>query len=169
MSRVATCDCARTTHEHGTGRMYALHRCRCEACRAKEREYRANTRARQEGRRLPKASTPPPPPPPSAVTARGQFVATFPFHGGMSKQRVRRHVVWPFFELAQQQGVQLLPGDPLVRIMRTSAGVFVRVEQPAVSRRPADEVRTRAAEFAGRHEQVDPSLAAWVTEQLEVA
>ena len=147
--------------------MYALHRCRCEACQAKEREYRANTRARREGRRLPKASTPPPPP--SEITARGQFVVVFPFFGGMSEQHVRRQVRWPFFELAKQQGVELVGGDPEVRFVRSGAGAFVRVEQPAVSRRPVGEVRARAEEFAWQHEQADPSLASWVNEQLEVA
>lgn len=103
------------------------------------------------------------------ITARGQFVATFPFYGGMSRERLRRHVRWPFLELAQLQGVELLSGEPVIRIDRTGAGDFVVVSQAAVSRLPAAEVQRRAAEMAYEHEQAHPLLAKWITKHLEVA
>lgn len=108
-------------------------------------------------------------PPPAQITARGLFVATFPYFGGLTRQRLARHVRWPFVELAQQQGVELLPGDPTVRIDRTGAGEFVVVSQAAVSRRPAAEVRRRAQEMAWEHEQAHPRLSEWITRQLEEA
>ena len=104
-----------------------------------------------------------------AITARGQFVATFPFYGGMSRERLKRHVRWPFLELAEQAGVELLPGDPQIRIDRTGAGEFVVVSHAAVSRRSAAEVRRRAAEMAYQREQAHPLISKWITKHLEVA
>lgn len=104
-----------------------------------------------------------------AVTARGRFVATFPYYGGLTRERLARHVRWPFLELAEAEGVELLPGDPTVRIDRTGAGDFVVVSQAAVSRRPVAEVRRRAAEMAYEHEQAHPLLTKWITKHLEVA
>lgn len=102
-----------------------------------------------------------------AVTARGRFVATFPYYGGLTRERLARHVRWPFLELAEAEGVELLPGDPTVRIDRTGAGDFVVVSQAAVSRRPVAEVRRRAAEMAYEHEQAHPLLAKWITKHLQ--
>ncbi|MFE7605745.1 hypothetical protein ACFU1Q_11345 [Brachybacterium paraconglomeratum] len=39
------------------------------------------------------------------ITARGRFVATFPYYGGLSRERLARHVRWPFLELAEAEGV----------------------------------------------------------------
>jgi hypothetical protein len=107
--------------------------------------------------------------PSDAITARGQFVATFPYYGGLTRQRLARHVRWPFLELALREGVELLPGDPTVRVDRTGAGEFVVVSQAAVSREPLVEVRHRAQEMAYEHEQAHPLLAKWITKHLEVA
>lgn len=152
------CKHKRVRHEHGTRDMYLQDGCGCDACFAAHSTRTATERLERIGRA-----------PAEPITARGQFVVVFPFFGGMSEQHVRRQVRWPFFELAKEQGVDLVGGDPEVRFVRSGAGAFVRVEQPAVSRRPVGEVRARAEEFAWRHEQADPSLASWVTEQLEVA
>lgn len=152
-SEPVSCDCGR--HVHGTASMYQHHLCGCTPCTDAYTEYRAGRRGFSE------------PPPPPAVGITGVFVATFPYFGGLSRQRLGRHVRWPFLELAEQHGVELEPGDPVIRVDRTGAGTFVVVSQPARSARPVAEVRRRAAEMAYEHEQAHPLLAKWITKHLQ--
>lgn len=147
-------------HEHGSSLMYISDGCGCDACTVAYSTAQAERRdetKRAEASDLPSTE----------ITARGQFVATFPAQRGMTRTRLARHHRWDFYELAAVQGVELLPGDPTIRVDRTGAGEFVVMSQAAVSRRPVVEVRSRAAEMAYEHEQAHPLLAKWITKHLQ--
>lgn len=98
---------------------------------------------------------------------RGLFVATFPYYGGLSPERLRRILRMEIAALAAAQGVHLLAGDLAVRIDRTGAGVFVSAAIAAESDRPLAEVEQRAAEMTWAHEQAHPQLARALTKTLE--
>lgn len=108
-------------------------------------------------------------PAPAPSTATDLFIATFPYYGGLTPQRLHRILRPEVAALAAAQGVELLAGDPVVRVDRTGAGAFVVVAHPAESSRPAGEVRERAAVMASEHEQAHPALARWISKHLEVA
>ena len=146
------CNCVRAQHRHGTRSMYQQHSCGCDPC------YFAYNNRRDPAER----------PAPAAETG-GLFVATFPYDGGFSQERLARALRPEVARLAAAQAVRLLPGDIRVRFDRTGAGTFVVAAIPAVSDRPAAEVRSRAAEFAYEHEQAHPELARWVSKHLEEA
>lgn len=146
------CDCKRKRHTHSTAAMYQNHRCGCTPCTHAYAEYR-------EGRRG--FSDPDPTP------IQGLFVATFPYYGGLSPQRLQRILRTEVAALAEGQGVRVLAGDLLVRIDRTGAGVFVAVAVPAETLAPLVEVNQRAAELAWRHEQAHPLLAKALISSIE--
>lgn len=154
----ATCDCTGARHEHGSTGMYARHKCGCDTC------FTA-TAARRRARKGTAAT--PAPVPSGGPVIRGLFVATFPYYGGLSRQRLLRILRMEVAALAEAQGVRLLSGDLLVRIDRTGAGVFVSVAIAGESVRPLVEVRQRAAELAWRHEQAHPQLARVLTRSIE--
>lgn len=159
-SRVpATCTCSKTRHEHGTRWMYQTHECGCDPCFDANTIYR---RARGNRAESMKQTSPAP-----AQLVEGLFVAVFPYHGGLSPQRLRRILRMEVARLAAAQDVWLLSGDLRVRIDRTGAGVFVSVAVPAETDYPVGEVRVRAAELAWQHEQAHPFLAHRITQQLE--
>lgn len=150
----ATCTCKTTRHEHGSQGMYGRHKCGCDTC------YDAQI-ARN---RIRSGKPTPPEPTPTGPTIQGLFVATFPYYGGLTPQRLRRILRMEIATLAEAQGVRLLSGELRVRIDRTGAGVFVSVAIAAESVRPLAEVQRCAAELAWRHEQAHPQLA-WVLDR----
>lgn len=152
----ADCDCHIKKHVHGTAAMYQDHRCGCTTCSHAYAEYRAKRRGYSEQT-----------PAPFDGPIEGLFIATFPYYGGLSPQRLRRILRAEVAALAEAQGVDLLPGDPVVRVDRTGAGAFVVVRHPGVSARPLAEVRRRAGQMAYEHEQAHPSLARWINEHLK--
>lgn len=158
-SEPVVCSCTRTRHKHGTPRMYQHHRCGCDAC------VTANTKQRAAFRAANRPPAPEPPPPPRVDL----FVATFPYGGGFSRQRLARALRPEVARLAEAQGVRLLDEELQLRIDRTVAGKFVVVAMRAESERPAGEVRARAAEFAYEHERAHPRLARWVSKHIEEA
>lgn len=160
------CDCLRATHTHGTRAMYDTHRCGCTDCATAKINYAADQR-RGAHRRSNNTPTRAPVPTPAPVTATGLFVATFPYYGGLTPQRLRRILRMEVAALAEAQGVRLMSGDPRVRFDRTGAGVFVSVAIAAESTAPPDEVQRRAGELAWRHEQAHPQLARALTRTLE--
>lgn len=152
------CTCKIARHEHGSTGMYAQHKCGCDTCHVAEA---ARRRARN-------GTAPEPDPAPSDVPVTpGLFVATFPYFGGISPQRLRRILRMEVAALAEAQGVRLLSGELVVRIDRTGAGVFVSVAIGAESVRPLAEVWQRAAELAWRHEQAHPQLARALSRTIE--
>lgn len=151
-SKPASCDCARAAHVHGTAVMYQNHRCGCSPCTHAYGEYRTGRRGFSEADPTP---------------VRGLFVATFPYYGGLSPQRLRRILRSEVAALAAEQGVRVLAGDLRVRVDRTGAGEFVAVAVPAETSIARTEVDQRAAEFAWRHEHAHPQLAAALTSSID--
>lgn len=131
--------------------MYQKHSCGCTPCGDAYSQYRRGQRGFTETIEL----------------VGGLFVATFPYFGGLSPQRLRRILRMEVAALAEAQGVRLLSGEMVVRIDRTGAGAFVSVAVDGQSERPLREVQQRAAELAWRHEQAHPQLARALTGSLE--
>ncbi|WP_140398437.1 hypothetical protein [Brachybacterium massiliense] len=150
----AECTCKKAHHEHGTTGMYDRHKCGCDPCYAAARSRR-------------EARTDVAPQPADEHAIQGLFVATFPYYGGLSPQRLRRILRTEVAALAEGQGVRVLAGDLVVRIDRTGAGVFVAVAVPAETLAPLVEVNQRAAELAWRHEQAHPLLAKALISSIE--
>lgn len=152
------CTCKIARHEHGSTGMYAQHKCGCDTCHVAEAVRR----------RVRNGTAPEPDLAPSdGPGTPGLFVATFPYFGGISPQRLRRILRMEVAALAEAQGVRLLPGELVVRTDRTGAGVFVSVAIDAESVRPLAEVQQRAAELAWRHEQAHPQLARAISRTIE--
>lgn len=95
----------------------------------------------------------------------GTFVATFPFYGGMSTQRIRRALRPDVYAIADGQGV-VITSELQFRLDRTRAGQFVVVQAEAFSTRPVGEVRKHAEVMAYEHEVAHPPMAAWIGRQL---
>lgn len=159
-----SCDCPRAQHVHGTFPMYQTHKCGCAPCTSANADNRRKYRHRTAP---PKAAKPAAIPEPAPTTTEDLFVATFPYYGGYSVPHLRRVLRYEVFALAEAQGVELLPGDPQIRIDRTGAGVFAVVLHRAESSRPVAEVRERAAVLAYEHEQAHPALARWINKHLQ--
>lgn len=131
--------------------MYQKHSCGCTPCSDAHSQYRRGQRGFTE----------------TIPLVSGLFVATFPYFGGLSPQRLRRILRMEVAALAEAQGVRLLSGELVVRIDRTGAGAFVSVAVDGQSERSLREVQQRAAELAWRHEQAHPQLAQALTGSLE--
>lgn len=99
------------------------------------------------------------------MSAIGTFVATFPFYGGMSPERIRRALRPEVHGLADRQGV-VLTSELVFRLDRTRHAAFVVVEAEAFSTRSAAEVREHAQVMAYEHEHAHPGLSAWISRRL---
>lgn len=99
------------------------------------------------------------------MSTTGTFVATFPYLGGWSAERIRRAVRPELHALATAQGV-VLTGEPTFRMDRTARGAMVVVQAEAMSTRPVAEVRAHAEHMAYEHELVHPDLARHITSRL---
>lgn len=148
------CDCTKSRHVHATAVMYQEHRCGCTPCGDAFREYRAKRLGYND--------------PVQAAPVTGEFVATFPMHGGISEARAKRQAYDQLLALTREQGVTVLKPWTF-RVERTRAGLFLTARAPAESDRPVTEVRAAAEHFAYEHEQAHPALAQWITKHLEVA
>lgn len=95
----------------------------------------------------------------------GTFVATFPFHGGMSSQRIRRALRPDVYAIADGQGV-VITGELQFRLDRTRAGQFIVVQAEGFSTRPVAEVRKHAEVMAYEHEVAHPVMSSWIGRQL---
>lgn len=95
----------------------------------------------------------------------GTFVATFPFHGGMSSQRIRRALRPDVYAIADRQGV-VITSELQFRLDRTGAGQLIVVQAEAFSTRPVAEVRKRAELMAYEHEVAHPAMSSWIGRQL---
>lgn len=99
------------------------------------------------------------------MSVTGRFVATFPFHGGMSAARMRRKLRPEVMAMADQQGV-VLSSELRFRLDRTGAGKFVLVEAEAFSTREDREVCEHAELMAYEHEVAHPALSRWIGRHL---
>lgn len=95
----------------------------------------------------------------------GTFVATFPFHGGMSSQRIRRALRPDVYAIADRQGV-VITSELQFRLDRTGAGQFIVVQAEGFSTRPVAEVRKHAELMAYEHEVAHPAMSSWIGRQL---
>lgn len=96
----------------------------------------------------------------------GQFIVTFPYYGGWSKQRLRRAAHPHFAALAEHAGVTLTE-DPSFRLDFTHTGVFLVVEAPATTDRQAAAVHQDAQQWAYQHQAACPHLSAWADQHLQ--
>ncbi|MGO2311670.1 MAG: hypothetical protein ACTH6A_06570 [Brachybacterium tyrofermentans] len=95
----------------------------------------------------------------------GTFVATFPLHGGMSPQRIRRATRPDVYAIAERQGV-VITAELQYRLDRTRTGQLVVVQAEAFSTRPVAEVRKHAEVMAYEHEVAHPAMAGWIGRHL---
>lgn len=100
------------------------------------------------------------------MTTTGQFVATFPVHGGISETRAARQAYDQLIALTRDAGV-VVKGKWVFRLDNTATGSFLIARAPAETDRPCAEVLAAAEHFADEHELDHPLLAKWVGKHLE--
>lgn len=155
------CTCKVARHEHGTVAMYGSHRCGCDPCFD---EYTRHQKA--IGRRAQTRDAPSPARDSEHAPTVGEFVASFPFYGGMSGARARRIALEQMIEMVREQDITVT-GNFIYQFERGPGGAFLTVRAPAESSRSTAEITASAVHMAEQREQAHPALARWITQHLE--
>lgn len=100
------------------------------------------------------------------MTTIGQFIATFPVHGGISETRAARQAYDQLIALTRDAGV-VVKGAWVFRLDNTATGAFLIARAPAETDRPSADVLAAAEHFAAEHELDHPLLAKWISRHLE--
>ena len=147
------CVCPKARHEHGTGQAYRADRCGCDACLdavLKESRARAKQLGRNPRTRPVKRSVP-----------AGWFIVTFEYHGGWTRERLRRTGDLLARQFAVEQDIRITGPLTMYVEPKRPSGLLLVVQGPATTSRPVEEVAAAAERFAEQHRQTAPHIARW--------